>query len=183
MAETKERMPLARAETLAQHLYEHLAPGCYRLEVAGSLRRRKPDIGDIEFVAIPRFEDNLFGEPGHSSLDFYIERMLASALIECVKGGEKYKQFRVPSYHCNLDLFIVQPETWGVIFTLRTGPKEFSHRLVTPRRQGGFCPAHLRFDVGRIWTRTSPAQALDTPEEADVFRVLGLSWVEPRERR
>jgi len=50
------RVPLADARVIAESLMAALGPGCERIEIAGSIRRGRPDVGDIELVAIPRIE-------------------------------------------------------------------------------------------------------------------------------
>ena len=62
-------MNLAQAELIARALVAELEPYTERLEVAGSVRRAKAEVKDIELVAIPRYEEResvgqagLFGE-------------------------------------------------------------------------------------------------------------------------
>ena len=50
----KPRVPLALAVAIAEEVRALLAPACERLEVAGSIRRRRPDVGDVELVAVPK---------------------------------------------------------------------------------------------------------------------------------
>ncbi len=58
---TSVRRPLAEGEAIASALVADLEPYCARIQVAGSIRRRKEMVGDIEIVAIPRYEpDGLF---------------------------------------------------------------------------------------------------------------------------
>lgn len=78
-----------------------------------------------------------------------------------------------------MDLFITTPEKWGCIFTLRTGSDGFSHRLVTQKMLGGYCPDHLQFSEGRIWDK---GKTLDTPEELDVFEAVRMKFVVPQLR-
>lgn len=49
----KQKQPLSRVLSVAQEIAGALDLGCVRVEIAGSLRRQKPDIGDIEIVALP----------------------------------------------------------------------------------------------------------------------------------
>jgi len=80
-----------------------------------------------------------------------------------------------------VDLFsVLPPAQWGVIMMIRTGPAEFSRRLVTPRGSGGLLPDGLRVRDGAIW---DGEHAIATPEEDDVWRVLGLAPVAPEDRR
>ena len=75
-----------------------------------------------------------------------------------------------------------------MIFALRTGSAEFSHRLVTPQEYGGAMPTCMSCRDGRLWTvphaeaQKDEETALDTPEELDVFAALNLPWIEPCHR-
>ncbi len=189
------RLPLERAEPLARELVDRITPACQRIEVAGSIRRRAPDVGDIEIVAIPRVErrqrtlEDLFGtveEHEVNCLDELCDQMLAAHELEqrlseegrkTWGSGAKYALYR----DFALDIFTATPETWGVIFTLRTGPARFSHRLVTPKAYQGLCPSDLQFKEGRV-VRRADGTPLETPEEEDVFRVLGYQYVPPQKR-
>ena len=181
MSTTTTKLPYAEALAIADHLVRKLEGACERILIAGSLRRRKDAIGDIELVAQPRLTPQLdiFEQPiaglEHSALDDALAQISWEGQS---KNGPKYKQYTYKGV--TVDLFIASRETWGCVATIRTGSADFSHWLVTPRRQGGGCPSHLRFSEGRIW---AGAQALDTPEERDVFEAMGIGWVEPVERR
>jgi hypothetical protein len=52
----KQRWPHAQAFALALEIKHALAPFCERIEIAGSLRRNKPDVGDAEILFVPRIE-------------------------------------------------------------------------------------------------------------------------------
>ncbi len=176
-ATTKTRMPYAEALVLAEQIVEKLAPGVERIAIAGSLRRHKLDIGDIELVAIPKQmrELDMFG--GLIATGSALDVILAEQPWRAIKNGQCYKQFDIEP--CMLDLFIATPEKWGCVFTIRTGSAEFSHRLVTKKRLGGLCPAYMSFNDGRLWNN---GIVQPTPEEADVFRLLGIDWIAPEKR-
>ena len=53
----KSRWPLKEALIVAETLREVLALRCERVDIAGSIRRRKDTVGDIELLYIPRMED------------------------------------------------------------------------------------------------------------------------------
>ena len=172
---TKAHLPLSEAMAMAEKLITELEPVCERIEIAGSIRRRKPFVGDVELVCIPKIEPQLdmFGlQVGSKSM---LEEQLA--WMPKLKDGPSYKQLDLGP--CNLDLFITTREKWGLIFTLRTGSSEFSHWLVTHRRYGGALPSNLTINEGRIWRES---QLLETPEEKDIFKTIGLAWVDPQHR-
>lgn len=46
------KLELAKAQILTKQVETIIKPLCNRLEVAGSVRRRKPMVGDIDFVIV-----------------------------------------------------------------------------------------------------------------------------------
>jgi DNA polymerase/3'-5' exonuclease PolX len=192
MSATELRVPLDQARALAVEVEDLLRGSCLRLEVAGSIRRGRPDIGDLELVAIPRVEETdagLFGDQVETidQLAVRVDALLAAGVFahRLDKNGRqaygpRYK--RLTYRGIGLDLFVTTPTAWGVIFLIRTGPHEFSQKLVTTRRQGGWMPNHLQVADGYLQDRTSH-DVIDTPEEIDVFRALSLPWLEPSQRK
>lgn len=174
---TKTKTPYAEALASAERLADVLRPSCERLLIAGSLRRKKPEVGDIEIVVIPRTEPvtDMFGEiSGETSL---LDAVLGVMGVERTKDGPKYKQFAYEGRQ--VDLFICSPETWPVIATIRTGSGEFSRWLVTERRKGGAKPSHMEVRDGLL---IEAGKALPLVEERDFFAALGVAWVEPEDR-
>jgi len=171
----KHKIPLEEASPIISRLIGDLLPHCIKLAVAGSARRRKPEIGDIELVALPAPALDMFGLENGNQL----ETLDWSTFGSVIKNGPKYKQIALPE-GLNLDLFIVTPPAqWGVQFLIRTGPAEFSHKLVTSRMYGGLLPSYLKVKDGAIWSRN---HIIPTPEEQDVFDLLGIPYIEPENR-
>jgi len=194
------KLPLADAQRVADKLAARLAPACERIEVAGSIRRGKAEVGDIELVAIPRFEaravaaqiglfDSDVPTEQANLLDEELAVMLDLGMIwrHPPRGwdappawGERYKkcwlQLR-PGQMAQVDLFLADARNWGAIFAIRTGPHDFSAALVTRlkyntpyRQQEGYL---IHKETGEV---------MAVPEEADYFRLAGVPWIEPRER-
>lgn len=121
-------MNLTHALALAERCRTALAPYCERIEIAGSVRRRKPIVKDIELVAIPRqISSGLFGDETIVDPEFcaVVERWPA---IEGRPTG-KNTQRRLPE-GIVLDLFMADAENWGLIFAVRTGSAAFSHQIL-----------------------------------------------------
>lgn len=57
------KTPLAKIRPIALKLVERLHPYCEKIEIAGSIRRGKPLVKDIEIVTIPKmhYQHGLFG--------------------------------------------------------------------------------------------------------------------------
>lgn len=167
------RTPFAVIRPTADRIVEGLSPFCRRIELAGSLRREKSTIGDIEIVAIPIRPMTLFGEELFNQ-PTPLDRFLDGRNITFAKRGARYQQFTYGRH--TIDLFLATADTWGSVCTIRTGSWEFSRWLVTSRAAGGAKPDEVQFRDGRLLAN---GRLLDTPEEADVFAALGLVWIEP----
>lgn len=184
-------MELTQARAISELLIARLRPACERIIVAGSIRRGKPEVGDIEIVCIPKVHVqptlDMFGEQSgtitRDALKIVISEWVENANngLRCLKGGDRYMQFALPQ-GINLDLFIVRPPAqWGVIATIRTGPADYSHWLVTKRQYGGALPSHMMVRDGALYY--ADGTLIPTPEEVDFFCALNLPWCEPADRR
>lgn len=188
--QVKQRMPLAEAEALANDLAELLRHGCRRIVIAGSIRRRRAYVGDIDLVCEPAIDitRDLFGdETGKlDRLDALCnwlesEGVLAKRLDvngrACWGLGLKRAMFKgVP-----VDMqAVTDPDVWGSWLLIRTGPAEFNKRLVTQQAQGGLLPNDMRFRDG--FRLHGGLRRIPTPTEESVFEALGMTYVRPEER-
>ena len=189
-------MKLEQARAIAEDKVRMFAPFCERVEIAGSIRRGKPEVKDIEIVAQPRITalQDIFG----TVVDVVsaLNGINFDALGLVVKKGPRYKKISLKE-GISLDLFIVMPPaTWGVIFALRTGPDEWSKWAVTRRAMGGGLPTDMRVDDARVLrggravvaetglvTGYVGGDPVPTPEEADFLRLVGCADAPPSERR
>lgn len=173
------KVPFEEAKKIADELVVLLGEGFERLEIAGSLRRKKELVGDIELVGIPKPVQvrGLFGTYEVPSIEPIVD-LMRSFGYTVDKAGDKYLKF-VAEHQMSVDLFLCGPKTWGCIFMIRTGSAEFTRRMVTRKSYRGWCPDNMQFAIGRLWRDEG---ALDTPEEEDVFREMGLPYMLPEER-
>ncbi len=124
----------------------------HRWEFAGSLRRQRPDVADVEHVIIPVMKPagqaGLFTAevpPTLNTLWDRVEEMVrlgtfAKHVYHTVKGdqfrwGEKYRgiDFR----GLNHEIWCADLANWGSILAIRTGPAELAQRLVTALKRKG----------------------------------------------
>jgi DNA polymerase/3'-5' exonuclease PolX len=161
------------ALAIAERLKADLAPYCTRIEIAGSVRRQRPQVKDVEICAIPLQEpSDLFGDElvAHHGFCAAVNRWRA------IKGqpSGRYTQRRLPE-GITLDLFIADAENWGLILAVRTGSAEFSHQVLGT----GWVKAGYTSLNGHLYRR---GQRIAVREETDLFALIGLPWVEPMAR-
>jgi len=194
---------------LADELKTILKPACERIELAGSIRRSKPDPKDIEICAIPRFiaqsQAGLFGDEmplgAVNQLDDLVE-MLANGEGDWEfdpvtrRNGHKYKRLRHRETLIACDLFITDARRWGAILAIRTGPADFSKALVgLALLRGMFVDEGLLHQHHRQYKMKNGERVplpcsrgdacsliVPTREEKDFFQTLGVAWLEPAKR-
>jgi len=160
-------MEYKEALNIAERVKETLSPYCERIEIAGSIRRRKSDVKDIEIVAIPKPYDTGLFESGIATIVNQWEKVKGE--LPC-----KYTQRILPE-GIKLDLFFAVRENWGLIYAIRTGSADFSHKILATEwvkkgynSEGGY----LRYKGKQIAVL----------EEKDLFNRIGIAYVEPELR-
>lgn len=197
--------PLFEAQRIAEALCGELAPACIRLEIAGSIRRQRERVSDIELVAIPAYREempegaqvSLFAPPPEPILvNCLWERITAMGreLVQPIKpgttewapdlrwpekrlAGSRFFRLWLPRTQIQVDLFMADPRTWGAIYTIRTGSADFARALVTRWTQLSL-GGHC--DAGLLTRRDG--SVYETPEEEDFFGACQIRYVEPRRR-
>lgn len=176
----KEPRPLAQMQHRAAELVATLDPFCERIAVAGSVRRCKEEVADIELVAIARLEPaGLFGTERTSAL----YQALKAQEVTFLKGDDphgRYHQLQLDD-GLQVDLFLAQEDNWGWIYLLRTGSADFSQAVLTRwKRLQGIGPEGQGSRNGRLVYRDGTRVA--TPEEQTVFDLVHVPWIAPERR-
>lgn len=168
-------------EKLIAGILEHVAqaPGVDEVQVAGSLRRRKETIGDVDILA--RCEGD-----GTAVVDHFV----SYSGVARVEGAGPTKGSVVLHSGLEIDLRVIPARSFGAAMQYFTGSKE--HNVATRTRA---VRAGLRVNewgVFRIPDDADPAtlgkedgERLAGDTEEGVYEVLGLEWVPPvlRENR
>jgi len=154
-------MKLQEAQEIAEKYLNIFKPYCQKIRIAGSIRREKPEVKDIEIVCIPQ---DLTG--------FSVE----VNKLQKVKGEPtgKYTQRILPE-GIKLDLFMAKKENWGLIFAIRTGSADFSHKILAC----GWVKTGFKSKNGIL---TKNGQEIECREEEGLFKLIGVQFVEPKLR-
>lgn len=185
----KNRIPLAEAEQIADEVVGVLQDYAVRVEVLGSIRRRKPLVGDIEILYEPKLEEqtDLLGEPTTPrNLTYEVIRRWRNQVIYdrldkngSPAFGERYQ--RVLYRGVPLDLFAcLPPAHWGVLKVIRTGSADFNRRIVTSVAHGGLLPMGMSVLQGQLFDRN---RVIDVPTEEAFFEAIDMRFVAPEDRK
>ncbi|MDP3721993.1 MAG: DNA polymerase/3'-5' exonuclease PolX [Candidatus Omnitrophota bacterium] len=162
----RERMHLGIALPLARELLRSLqrVSGVTRISTAGSLRRMKETIGDLDLLVASTSPARVMQALSRLPL---CARVLAS--------GTTKSSILTPD-GVQVDVRVIKPDSFGAALQYFTGSKEHNVRLrELAIRQG------LKLNEYGVF-RLKTNQRLGGREEADVYRALGLPWIEPELR-
>jgi DNA polymerase/3'-5' exonuclease PolX len=176
----KLKRPLADAARIAAAMLDDLAPVCTRIAVAGSVRREKGMVGDIELVAIARLEPaGLFGDHTSNCLWRHLHESDAYRFTKGDNPDGRYYQLALRGQgDLQVDLFLAQPDNWGLTLLVRTGSAEFSTAILARwKRVQGIGYEQPGSVDGRLVTRDG--RIVPTPDEETIFRMLGLPVIAP----
>lgn len=151
----------AEAEALAEVL--RTMPGVSEVTIAGSVRRHRELIRDLDFVV------RLDGRPGA-----LVERLRSAPGVgEFVSASERAVTLRFGSGTV-ADVYLASPDQWGFELVRATGSAEHWNALESRARAAG-----LTFADGGVHRNGS---LVATEREENLYRLLGLPFVAPELR-
>ncbi len=155
-------IPLGAALTVAEGLRDALAgaPGVTRVELAGSLRRMKATVHDLDLLAAST-------DPAETGRAF----AALPDVVEVLAAGDTKVSVRT-RHGYQVDLRVVAPGVWGAALQYFTGSQAHNVRVRERAVKAG-----LKLSEYGLETREGEPLAAET-EEA-VYRRLGLDWVPP----
>ena len=181
------KYPRAQALPIARELCDILRPVTDRLIVAGSLRRMKAEVGDVEIVFIPRTAqrpDGLFDTQTVSLADEALDRLLAIGTLTKRLNSAGHptwgRQNKLGIFRgIPVDFFATTPDSWWNYLVCRTGPADLNARIATEAQKRGYQwnptgPGFTSHEEGTIHPMDS--------EEA-VFAFVGIPYAAPADRR
>lgn len=184
----------ANALAIANKFVAFLTKYCTRIEIAGSLRRRKQSVSDIEILFVPKIvtitdKNDMFGketkaEATERAIDALLKLMIIAPRAN-VKGAHTWGPKNKLAVHITsgipVDFFATTEECWWNALVVRTGPSE-SNKLVagTALKRGWEWHAY-----GDGFDRNAGKTSTDrhrVTSERDAFDFVGLAYKEPGER-
>ena len=187
MSAAKTRFPRHEALTVARELCAILKPVSERLIVAGSLRRRKAEVGDIEILYIPRMEErriDLLTSTPMSLAHDAINAMLASGILSkrpSVTGSTSWGISNRLALHRSglpVDFFSASEGNWYNYLVCRTGPAASNIRIAAAAQNMGY----KWHPYGRGFEHLDTGKGFPMKSEKAVFDFVNLPYAEPWDR-
>ena len=171
----KQSLQLNRAEAIANKIIDVLSPHCKKIEAAGSIRRKRPTVHDIDIVAWPS---------DRAAIDaILIER--CSGIISsgsqittaALRDGTHLDVFYTMDERTIGDMFEprVFPPNWGSVLLCRTGSLRHNIYLIEHAKR-----------LGLQWAPVDGVmrgkECIAAESEEEIFKVLQLDFVPPEHR-
>lgn len=187
---------LSSAYKTALRIQEILAPHCILFHIAGSIRRNKAEVKDIEIVCIPKKQQrsiDMFG-----GTEEIICNEFSAGLIQImdtiIKGKVTGRMMQIQlKGGMMLDLFLPDKDDYYRQLAIRTGSADYSHKVIAAGwyRKGWVGTAEgLRrrneCDGGGKYSwrckKKDPTLPPAWQSEEEFFQWIGVEWVSPEYR-
>ena len=197
----KIKFPLAAALSLAHEMMLpsglNLGASCVRWEIAGSIRRKKPFVSDIEIIFVPLVRavpppqlelcmDDLPPIPLMVSLmDERLNELMRKGILAMRKSssgstmcGPLVKLLVHVPTEIPIDFFACSAQGWWTTLVSRTGGKDSNTELAGRANRLGFT-----WNPGGVgFTRISDGVEFPICTEEEAFRFVGLPFLPPEKR-
>lgn len=183
------KFPRARAIEVAREICAALKPVTTHLIVAGSLRRRKEAVGDVEIVYVPTWLEKQVGLfPGEvepidqaarvieelRELDIIRPRLMQAN--QTFWGPKNKLAEHVPT-GIPVDLFATAEDCWWNYVVCRTGGQISNQQIASAAIQKGW-----KWHPYRDGFTDQSGRVVKVTSERDVFELVGLPYLEPWDR-
>jgi DNA polymerase (family 10) len=165
-------IPLEKAKFIADKFIELVLKDITeRVEICGSIRRKKQIVHDIDIVCIP--------DPSFITFAGHLLRKLprpskiiktGDKLLEVEFSGEDFEKIQI-------DIYVANEQTFEIIKLIRTGSREHNVKLCSLAKQKEM---KLHADGRGLFTADDKVLIANT-EEGILIKLLG-KWIPPEER-
>lgn len=155
-------MEINKARKIVDEIVEILGPHCEHIQVAGSVRRRKPVVKDMDIVLIPK---------NRWDLDRVIMRLGKVSM-----SGMKLSRVTMDG-GVQVDIYFATPENFATLLLIRTGSVQNNIRLCDLAKKKGW---HLFANGSGLFNERGERIAGDS--ERSIYEALGLRYQQPWER-
>ena len=160
-------LDLSQAQKIADQVKNAVVVHCDKIEVAGSIRRQRTKVHDIDFVVVTRTD---------------AEWQKIQQGLKCLKAipicsGNNVIKALLPCQNAlfQVDFYRAKPSTFGIHLLIRTGSADHNMWLAGYAISKGM---RIKYSQGLL----KDDKVIAGEDEKAVFEALGLLWHEPNER-
>jgi len=166
-ASVMNELSLEEAERLASEIKCAIEIHCDKIEIAGSIRRQRPKVHDIDFVAVAK------SDAEWRKINEKLRRLKARP--DC--AGNSLIKVYMPCQGglFQVDFYRAKPTTYGIHMLIRTGSANHNMWLAALAISKGM---RLKYSQGLI----KEGKAVAGEDEKGVFAALGLHCPLPTDR-
>ncbi len=157
-----DRMLLGEALELAEYVISQLRDVCERIAYAGSLRRMKETVGDIDVLAVG------------NSIEIMERFVLMDRVSEVIAKGDTKSSVLIGTRQ--VDIRVVPAESWGAALQYFTGSKEHNVHLREIAKERG-----LKINEYGVF-RVDTGEKVAGETEEEVYSSIGLEYIPPELR-
>lgn len=174
----KTKTPYNEALKTAQHIKDNLSPHCQRCEIVGSIRRKKPIVGDIEILCLPKLQlvpKSLFETKVVRHQDFVnFFKNWQPKTGQPVDG----KYLKCQYGKIQVDIFIATADNYGLIKWLRTGSSGYNMNILMEFKRRGF-----KMEDGLLYKFNGRSyDFIPTSTEESFYKTIGIPLIAPELR-
>ena len=164
---TLTELDLRIAEQTAEQVKTIVAVHCDKIEIAGSVRRQRVKVHDIDFVAVTKDDANW------QKISAELKRMKAHP--DCSGNSVIKAQLPIQNGLFQVDFYRAQPSNFGIHLLIRTGSAEHNMWLAGCAISKGM---RIKYSEGLL----KEGNVIAGETEKGVFEALGLPYPLPPER-
>jgi DNA polymerase/3'-5' exonuclease PolX len=185
----REGRPLAEMEAIADQFVELIKDSVDRVQICGSIRRRRPMPKDIDIVAIPKISavaaPTAFGFTIRAMENFLhskIDRMISEDLLKprvksdgttMIGNAVAFVTFQGVA----LDVYYASEQTFSGLVLMRTGSANHNTMLATLALKQG-----KKFHADGLGVTQDGKRLDDGQSEESIFRALEMPNIPPEQR-
>jgi len=170
MASEKKSIRIEVAKELAEKVCKELEQWCEKIEIAGSIRRKKPIVHDIDLIGIPKEE---------YTREFVAQKFCSMGQKVMVSGFTKSSIVK-DGIQIDLNLNARNQGNYGSLLLHFTGSAGSNMKLRTVAKKKGYMLN--QYGVYALNEDGSTRECIAGATEESVFEVLGLAFVPPERR-
>lgn len=172
-------MDLIPARLIANSIRGAVEPHVDRVEIAGSIRREKSIVKDVELVILAPDYERLYRVLGDHGR--FIKPGVPDIIDWPPKANAKYVRMLLDG-DIKLDVFVANEENWGSLLCMRTGSGVGPDGNPFTGFSSGILQRWKKLSGGKMIKGqlvTKDGVFLPTEEESDLFDLVCLEWIPP----